>query len=83
MIRALAAVHPKRVRVSDAGWRLYAEEGRHFRCNTWFARTARPEYPFFLKEANVSDPRYPNESREYRDARDALLQDERELVEKV
>src|SRR6202142_964973 len=31
----------------------------------------------------MSDLRYPNESREYRDARDALLQDERELVEKV
>lgn len=31
----------------------------------------------------MSEPRYPNESREYRDARDALLQDERELVEKV
>ena len=31
----------------------------------------------------MSELRYPNESREYREARDALLQDERELVEKV
>ena len=31
----------------------------------------------------MSEQRYPNESREYREARDALLQDERELVEKV
>src|ERR1700692_3075507 len=31
----------------------------------------------------MSDLRYPNESREYRDARDALLKDERELVDKV
>ena len=31
----------------------------------------------------MSELRYPNESREYRDARDALLKDEQELVEKV
>jgi predicted dithiol-disulfide oxidoreductase (DUF899 family) len=31
----------------------------------------------------MSEPRYPNESSEYREARDALLQEERELVEKV
>jgi len=31
----------------------------------------------------MSEPRYPNESRAYRDARDALLQDEQELVDKV
>ena len=31
----------------------------------------------------MSEPRYPNESREYRDARDALLKDEQELVEKT
>src|SRR4249920_1317657 len=31
----------------------------------------------------MSERRYPNESQEYRDARDALLEDERELVEKV
>jgi len=31
----------------------------------------------------MSELRYPNESQEYRDARDALLQEERELVEKV
>src|SRR5437764_12175572 len=35
------------------------------------------------KERNMSEPRYPNESREYRDARDALLKDEQELVDKV
>ena len=31
----------------------------------------------------MSEPRYPNESREYREARDALLKDEQALIEKV
>lgn len=31
----------------------------------------------------MGELRYPNESREYREARDALLKDEQELVEKV
>ena len=31
----------------------------------------------------MSELRYPNESQEYRDARDALLKDEQELVDKV
>src|SRR6202051_3363812 len=31
----------------------------------------------------MSDPHYPNETKEYRDARDALLKDEKELVDKV
>ena len=31
----------------------------------------------------MSELRYPNESREYRDARDQLLKDEQELVDKV
>jgi predicted dithiol-disulfide oxidoreductase (DUF899 family) len=31
----------------------------------------------------MSEPRYPNESPEYRAARDALLRDEQELVDKV
>jgi len=31
----------------------------------------------------MSELRYPNESREYRDARDSLLKDEQELIEKV
>ena len=31
----------------------------------------------------MSELRYPNESREYRDARDSLLKDEQELVGKV
>ena len=31
----------------------------------------------------MNEPRYPNESQEYREARDALLKDEQELVEKV
>jgi hypothetical protein len=30
----------------------------------------------------MSELRYPNESREYRDARDALLIDEQQLVDK-
>jgi predicted dithiol-disulfide oxidoreductase (DUF899 family) len=31
----------------------------------------------------MSEPRYPNETQEYRDARDALLKEEQELVDKV
>ena len=31
----------------------------------------------------MSDLRYPNETKEYRDARDGLLKDEKELVDKV
>ena len=31
----------------------------------------------------MSELRYPNESREYREARDLLLKDEQELVDKV
>ena len=31
----------------------------------------------------MNELRYPNETREYRDARDALLKDEQELVDKV
>ena len=31
----------------------------------------------------MSELRYPNESREYREARDSLLREEQELVEKV
>ena len=31
----------------------------------------------------MTELRYPNESREYRDARDALLKDEQELVDKL
>ena len=31
----------------------------------------------------MSELRYPNESREYRDARESLLKDEQELVDKV
>jgi predicted dithiol-disulfide oxidoreductase (DUF899 family) len=31
----------------------------------------------------MSEKRYPNESKEYREARDALLKDEQELVDKV
>ena len=31
----------------------------------------------------MSELRYPNESREYREAREALLKDEQELVDKV
>ena len=38
---------------------------------------------FKKKRTNMSELRYPNESREYRDARDSLLKDEQELVDKV
>jgi len=31
----------------------------------------------------MSELQYPNESRDYRDARDLLLKDEQELVDKV
>ena len=31
----------------------------------------------------MSEPRYPNESKEYRKAREALLKDEQELIAKV
>jgi predicted dithiol-disulfide oxidoreductase (DUF899 family) len=31
----------------------------------------------------MSELRYPNESREYRGARDLLLQDEQELISKI
>jgi predicted dithiol-disulfide oxidoreductase (DUF899 family) len=37
----------------------------------------------FLKETNMAELRYPNEGREYRDAREALFKDEQELVDKV
>ena len=31
----------------------------------------------------MSELRYPNESREYREARESLMRDEQELVDKV
>jgi predicted dithiol-disulfide oxidoreductase (DUF899 family) len=31
----------------------------------------------------MNEPRYPNESREYREARESLLKDEQELIDKV
>ena len=37
----------------------------------------------FKEETNMSELRYPNESSEYRDARDSLLKDKQELVDKV
>src|SRR6516164_9583026 len=36
-----------------------------------------------MQEAKMSEARYPNESEEYREARDALLKEERGLVDKV
>jgi predicted dithiol-disulfide oxidoreductase (DUF899 family) len=39
--------------------------------------------PFQKERTNMSELRYPNESREYRDARAALLKDEQELIDKV
>src|SRR5207302_8980218 len=35
------------------------------------------------EETNMSERRYPNESKEYRDARASLLKDEQELVDKA
>jgi len=37
----------------------------------------------FQKEENMTELRYPNESREYREAREALLKDEQELVKRT
>lgn len=37
----------------------------------------------FNREACMSELRYPNESREYREAREALQKEEQELVAKV
>lgn len=31
----------------------------------------------------MSEPRYPNESKAYRDAREVLLKDEQELIDKT
>jgi predicted dithiol-disulfide oxidoreductase (DUF899 family) len=36
-----------------------------------------------MEETNMSERRYPNESKEYRDARASLLKDEQELVDKA
>jgi predicted dithiol-disulfide oxidoreductase (DUF899 family) len=36
-----------------------------------------------LEETNMSEPRYPNESAAYRAARDLLLKEEQELVDKL
>ena len=44
LFRALAAVHPKGVRITDAGWRLYADEHVKlglFNCAIDGARTYR------------------------------------------
>src|SRR6516164_1580795 len=38
---------------------------------------------FWKEETNMSELRYPNESKEYRDARAALLEDEQELADKL
>src|SRR5437868_8454612 len=46
-------------------------------------RRRRESNSGFRENTDMSEPRYPNESRAYRDARDALLKDEKELVEKV
>jgi predicted dithiol-disulfide oxidoreductase (DUF899 family) len=48
-----------------------------------FLRALRSLVVRFFNGVSMSEPRYPNESREYRDARDSLLKDEQELVEKV
>src|SRR6476661_8279773 len=37
----------------------------------------------FKEETNMSELRYPNENEEYREARDSLLKDEQELIDKV
>jgi predicted dithiol-disulfide oxidoreductase (DUF899 family) len=45
--------------------------------------TAKLQKASFKQEPSMSELQYPNESREHRAARDALLKDEQELVEKV
>src|SRR5688572_10387298 len=37
----------------------------------------------FTEDTSMSELRYPNESREYREARDQLLKEEQELIAKV
>jgi predicted dithiol-disulfide oxidoreductase (DUF899 family) len=46
-------------------------------------RVAFRDEPQTNTEMSMSEPRLPNESRAYRDARDALLKDEQELIDKV
>lgn len=46
-------------------------------------RVAFHDEPQTKTEMSMSEPRLPNESRKYRDARDALLKDEQELIDKV
>jgi predicted dithiol-disulfide oxidoreductase (DUF899 family) len=46
-------------------------------------RVAFHNEPQTKTEMSMSEPRLPNESRKYRDARDALLKDEQELIDKV
>jgi predicted dithiol-disulfide oxidoreductase (DUF899 family) len=47
------------------------------------SRNARTRTPHRNEEVAMSERRYPNESQAYRDARDALLRDEQELVAKT
>ena len=42
-----------------------------------------PEPIVTIQETPMSELRYPNETRAYRDARDALAKDEKELADKV
>jgi predicted dithiol-disulfide oxidoreductase (DUF899 family) len=46
-------------------------------------RVAFRDEPQTKTEMSMSEPRLPNESRAYREARDALLKDEQELIDKV
>jgi predicted dithiol-disulfide oxidoreductase (DUF899 family) len=48
-----------------------------------FTQLEKGEPTMPREETNKSERRYPNESREYRDARASLLKDEQELVAKV
>jgi len=49
------------------------------------ATSSHLDYPntSFKEETTMSELRYPNENREYRDARESLLKDEQELIDKV
>jgi hypothetical protein len=44
--------------------------------------SGEPSNTSLKEEANMSELRYPNESREYRDARESLLKDEQALIDK-
>src|SRR6516165_5665274 len=66
-----AALRPARPRRGDPAGRCFSNSYRKIGA------------PFWKEETSMSELRYPNESKRYRDARAALLKDEQELADKV